>query len=438
MLHNDLKNLDKYPFHMPGHKRNKAFDITASDIDITEIEGFDNLHCATGSIKEIEQKLSKLYNSKRSFALINGSTVGLLTAIFSVCNRGDDIIIARNCHKSVYNACFMKELNVTYIEPNYDKNDGYYLNVTQDEVDIALKKSPNAKAVVITSPTYEGNISKIEVPTTLIIDSAHGAHFGFANFPTYPKADIVISSLHKTLPSLTQTAVINVYNEKFIKNVKMYLDILQTSSPSYILLSSISKCTQIMEHSDNLFIEYENNLHNFYENTKLKNLIFKIGDDIGKVVVSTSNANITGKELSDILRNKYNLECEMASVNYIILMTSIADTKDAFLNLSNALIEIDEKLQKVSTKYIDKIEIPKAKNKICEIEKSEKTLLKKSENKICAEYIYAYPPDIPIIVPGEVISANLINNIEKMIKNDINIVSDSNLLPCWILTKSDK
>lgn len=438
MLHNDLDKLNKYPFHMPGHKRNKEFGIIGSDIDITEIEGFDNLHSANYSIKEIEDNLANIYNAQQSFMLINGSTVGLLSAIFALTEQNDKIIIARNCHKSVYNACYLRELDVVYIEPNYDDTDGYYTSVSQEEIDRIINDNPDAKAIVITSPTYEGNISNVKCKIPLIIDCAHGAHFGFGNFPKYPKnGDIVISSLHKTLPCLTQTAVLNIYNSKYISQVKKYLGIFETSSPSYVLMNSVSKCIEILNSNNELFTVYENNLKYLYD-LKLNNLIFKIGDDKGKIVISTAQTNINGIELSEILRNKYNIECEMASVNYIILMTSVGDTKEGFNLLKKALKEIDETLIKINFKRIPKPLLPEKAYKSSEIKRTKESLFSKSNGKICGEYIYAYPPDIPIIVPGEVITDEIINGIETMISNEVNVISDSNLLPARILTKSDK
>lgn len=436
MLHDDLKKLDRYPFHMPGHKRNREFGIDSSEIDITEIDGFDNLHCASGAILEIENALSGLYHSKRSFMLVNGSTVGILAAIFAVTERGDEIIIARNCHKSVYNACYLRELDVTYIEPEYDCENGYYTEIKQNTVDEAIKAHPNAKAVVITSPTYEGNISTVTADIPLIIDAAHGAHFGFGNFPEYPKGDIVISSLHKTLPSLTQTAVLNVYNENYISKVKRYLEIFETSSPSYVLMNSVSKCVEFLQNSDNAFDEYERNLSKFYE-TKLNNLHFKIGDDRGKIIISTANTNISGTELADVLRNEFAIECEMASLNYIILMTSVADKANAYEMLSKALTAIDGRLTKCVAQKISKPLILEKLYKSSEIKNTSETPLSEAVGKICGEFVYAYPPDIPIIVPGELIDADIINSINEMIKAKINIISDSNLLPRYILTKAD-
>lgn len=437
MLHDDLEKLSSYPFHMPGHKRNDNFGIIGSEIDITEIGGFDNLHCAQASIKEIEDGLADIYRAARSFMMINGSTVGLLSAIFAVTNRGDKIIIARNCHKSVYNACFLRELEVIYIEADYDEENGYYTTISQSTIDKAVKNNLDAKAVVITSPTYEGNVSDVHCDIPLIIDCAHGAHFGFGNFPKYPHGDIVVSSLHKTLPCLTQTAVLNVYNNEFTDKVKMYLDIFETSSPSYILMNSVSRCIEILKNSASIFDDYERNLAEFYK-TELNNLEFKIGDDKGKIVISTAKTNISGVELADILRNEYSIEAEMASVNYVILMTSIADTEKAFKMLSDALLIIDSKLEANNVKTLKNTVLPEIYCKASDVTQKEKTSLKNSSGKVCGEYVYAYPPDIPIIVPGEIISEKIIYDIDNMIKSGVNIVSDSNLLPDYILTKRDK
>lgn len=436
MLHDDLKKLKKYPFHMPGHKRNFNFDIDGSEIDITEINGFDNLHSPGGSILEIEQKLSALYGSEKSFMLVNGSTVGLLASIFAVTEQKDKIIISRNCHKSVYNACFLRELDVVYIEPAFNERNGFYTKIKQSAIDKIIMDNPDAKAVVITSPTYEGYVSNIHSDIPLIIDAAHGAHFGFGKFPEYPKGDIVVSSLHKTLPSLTQTAVLNIYNNHFIEKIRMYLDIFQTTSPSYVLMNSVSKCVVFLENYRDAFKKYNALLDMFYK-TRLDNLEFVQTDDKGKIVVSTAKSNINGHQLADRLRTHFSIECEMESVNYIILMSSVADTKEAFYALSSALVKTDSTLKKREMNIIKKPTIPPKAFNSFEIKKAEKMQFKNANGKVSAEYVYAYPPDIPILVPGEVITERIISSISEMLENKINIISDSNLLPSYILTKAD-
>ena len=135
---------------MPGHKRNNKFGITASEIDITEIDGFDNLHSPNGVIKEIEDKLAKIYKARRSFISVNGSSIGILASVFAICNEGDTVIVARNCHKSVYNACMLLKLKVVFVEPSYDLTNGYYTKLEQNTVNHAISRHPDAKAVIIT------------------------------------------------------------------------------------------------------------------------------------------------------------------------------------------------------------------------------------------------------------------------------------------------
>ena len=272
---------------MPGHKRNKNFNIPASEIDITEIDGFDNLHSPTDLLDDMQKEISKLFGAKKSIISVNGSTCCILAAISAVAKENATIIIARNCHKSVYNACYINKLKVEYIEPEYNTEFGCYKNITQKSIDTAIAKHPNACAVVITSPTYEGYISNVSCNIPLIIDSAHGAHFSFADFlPKQAKADIVIESLHKTLPALTQSAVIHINNEKFFEKVKKYMNIYETSSPSYVIMASIEKCTDFLKNSESYFKQYKILLDNFYNKVnKLGNIHLLKNDDITRIVL---------------------------------------------------------------------------------------------------------------------------------------------------------
>ena len=417
---------------MPGHKRNKSFGIIGSEIDITEIDGFDNLHDANGVLLDIENRLSEHYHSKKSFMLVNGSTVGMLSAIFAVCNEGDSIIIARNCHKSVFNACMLRKLKVICLEPEFDETDGFYRQINQNAVDETLSKHPEAKAIVITSPTYEGFVSEIKSPVPLIIDAAHGAHFGLSDFPKYPNGDIVVSSLHKTLPALTQTAVMNIYNENYISKAKLYLDIFETSSPSYVLMNSVDLCLDYI--AKNSFEEYYSALKIFHS-LKLKKLEIRKTNDISRIVVSCAKTDINGNELANILRKKYSIEIEAASKNYTILISTVADSKEALEMLKNALVEIDRSVNNAQKKLFVKPPCPDEILTISIDDNSDQTDINESSGKTANEFVFAYPPDIPIIVPGEVISQEVINYINDLIKSGVNVISDSALLPDKILTK---
>ena len=433
-LEDKLKGLDTYPFHMPGHKRNKKFGITGSEIDITEIDGFDNLHCPRGVIADIENDLKKIYKSKKSLISVNGSSMGIMSAIFAVCNRKDKIIVARNCHKSVFNACMLLELKIIYIEPDYDSTNGYYMRLSQETADKAIRENPDAKAMIITSPTYEGFISEIECDIPLIIDAAHGAHLGLGYFPKYPNGDIVISSLHKTLLSLTQTAVINIYSEKLIERVKRFNDIFQTTSPSYVLMNSISICADYVLKNRRDFCAFYENLCDL-RLADTNNLRIMYTDDISKIIVSTAGTDISGNDLAEILRNKYKIEVEAYYKTYVLLMTSVADEKEKLEYLKKALEEIDEGLICKYEKLIKKPPCPDKAMQIKIDDEGDETEIEESVGKVSNEFVYAYPPDIPIIVPNEIISREAIEYIKESVKNGVNIISDSSLIPNKILTK---
>lgn len=408
---------------MPGHKRNPKFNIIGSEIDITEIDGFDNLHEAKDVLLDIENRLQNLYKSKKSFLMVNGSTVGILSAIFAVCDDGDKVIVARNCHKSVYNACMLKKLKIVYIEPEYDLENGYYTRINQETIDKAIHENPDARAVIITSPTYEGIISNIKCDIPLIIDSAHGAHL----FDRYPQGDIVISSLHKTMPALTQTAVANIYNQRYIDRFKLYLDIFETSSPSYILMASVDKCLDYIDKHGYKLNKFE---------VELNKLKIKAVDDKSKIIISTASTDITGTELAEILRNQFCIEVEASSINYVTLITTVGDENNALENLKKALIAIDKSIGLKQNNIIEKPLCPIDIEQIT-IESGIETDIEKSVGKTSNEFIYAYPPDIPILCPNEIITNELICYINKAISAGVNLISDSGLLPNKILTKSE-
>lgn len=452
MLYDKLKNYSKsgiYPFHMPGHKRTDITEegIIPYNIDITEIHDFDNLHSPNGVIDEIQKKAAKLYNAKNAFILINGSTGGILSAIRSMTNQGDKILMARNCHKSVYNSAELFNINVDYIFPDTDSRYNILTSVSPCDIEDKLTKhNDEIRLVIITSPTYEGVVSDIKSISEichkhgakLLVDEAHGAHFPFSdNFPDEAlncDADAAVLSLHKTLPSLTQTALLITNDSELSEILAENLAVFETSSPSYILMSSIEKCLDFCENSKDKFKEYCCNLKMVRE--KLKNLKYlKIYDksdtdfdyDICKIVISTVNANISGTKLAEILRNNYQIETEMAYSDYVIAMTSVCDTEKAFDMLSDALISIDSELSKgADTERVPLKNLYTGKNfNACELYKFNKETIpfQNSEFRTSAEYIWAYPPGIPLIVPGEIISKELINYIEYLSACKVEIMS---------------
>lgn len=451
-------NKNNIPMHMPGHKRNAKLlnSKIPYEIDITEIEGFDNLHNPNGIIKESMDRAKSLYKSKKTFFSVNGSSAGNLAAIRAMTKKGDKIIVARNCHKSVYNAIELFQLKPVYILPDYDEEYGIFASINAKKLKKIIEENQDASLVVITSPSYEGVISDIEkiseichknnIP--LMVDEAHGAHLFLEEKSALNKgADIVVNSLHKTLPSLTQTAIINIQGEIVDeKEIERQLSIFQSTSPSYILLASIDECINFMtKKGDMLYQKYLNNLRAFSrELNHLKNLkVLCYGNDNltkhknifdfdgGKIVISCRGTNINGNDLIKILRNKYSIECEMASLDYVIAMTSLMDDKKALKMLAKGIAQLDKTLSSKAYKDKFKLELLQQKYTICDCrEKNKKQIdFSQSEGKISGEYIWIYPPGIPFIAPGEKIDENIIKYIKVLSENGFEIKSDNGTMP---------
>ncbi len=423
-LYDKLKRYGKtgaYSMHMPGHKgKICAFDIT-------EISDFDNLANPTGILKELEEDWAKVYGAKTAYISVNGSTGAILSAICGIIEKGDKIIMARNCHKSVYNAAKLMEAKQSYIFPDYDEI-GIAKGIKKEAVEEAIIQNPDAKLVIITSPTYEGAISetrgiikachKNNIP--ILIDMAHGAHLKFIGEEerVYKEADAIAISLHKTLPSLTQTALL-LLNGKIIdkKRIKEKLNVFNTSSPSYILMSSVSTCLGEVQNEES-FDTYKKNLDAFYKATaSLKNLEIKVQDDMGKIVISTAKTNISGETLLKRLRDEFKIELEMAYDNYALAMTSVCDNKKAFKNLKKALFKIDKELKEEEVKAVV-YPTPKQNKKKPSGEK-ELVLISKAEGRICADYLWAYPPGVPIIAPNEVVDAETVAYLKTIKDTEI-------------------
>ena len=358
-----------YPMHMPGHKRNAWFlpPGFACDVDITEIHGFDDLYNSHGVLLETAELAASLYGSAKAFLLVNGSTVGILAAIGAHTTRGDRILAAGNSHRSVFNAAKLFGLNLISLKPETDGISGIGRSIDPARVESALEKVSGIKLVVVTSPSYEGVVSDIsaiahvahERGIPLLVDSAHGAHLGFS--PGFPDsavrsgADVVVMSLHKTLPALTQSSLLHVCsNRANVDELARLLSALQTSSPSYMLMASIDNCLRLLSSSrDELFCSYERNLASFSEGIKdLKNLIVPYHSpnplhpgffafDPGKIVIVTKNTALSGLMLADILRTEHKIEIELANNDYAIAMTSICDSEGGFTRLAEALVKID-------------------------------------------------------------------------------------------------
>lgn len=436
-----------YPFHMPGHKGGKkgAF-VNPFSFDITEIEGFDNLHHPEGILLEAQKKCAKTFGAEESFFMVNGSTGGMIAAILSVCQKDDKVLIARNCHKSVYSGLTFSGAVPVYVMPEWIEQYGIFGGISPEKIEKAFEKEKTMKAVVITSPTYEGFVSDVEKiaeivhknNAVLIVDEAHGAHMGFSNY--FPKtalrchADIVVQSMHKTLPALTQTALLHVQGQRADRQkLKQTLAMVQTSSPSYIFMASMDRCRELLDdEGKSLFQFYVSYLKEFRKQIERLKNTFLIGTeikkkyeifdiDLGKLVFV--NEYLSGQQMQTELLKNYHIQLEMSGFYHALAMTSIADTKEGFFMLQEALekiehsIQLKERLEKKQISFF----IPQMKYTPFEAfsKQKEACILENSAGKICAQSIVAYPPGIPIVVAGEVITNELLCLMKQYQKEKI-------------------
>lgn len=498
---------DFYPFHMPGHKRNekafsKRFLQELCKVDITEIEGFDNLHEADGILQEAQVRANDLFGNSGSetYFLVNGSSSGNLASICAALYENEEILIARNAHKSVYHAVAMHRLKPRYLLPKeagiplwlqekscislrgQDKSrfplrgrdksriplreqeqdriphkegkigdecrSGFWGPITAEEVEKQI--TDDTRAVLITSPTYEGMVSDVkeiadflhqkQIP--LIVDEAHGSHFGL--YPTFPEsalscgADLVIHSLHKTLPSLTQTALLHVQGELIDRErVRRYLRVFQSTSPSYPLMASIDSCVcEVKKAGAYRFLQLEK-LRNLLEEktgnlTEVQILPREMIADPCKIVVFSSSK--TGRWIADQLRHDYHLEPEMEGEHHVVLILTGYDTSEGIQRLVNAVQGINEtavwEKQKGEERRDGSLgftEMTKhlPKRRILPSEawdhKREWKELNESKGSICAEILHVYPPGIPLLVAGEEIDAETILAMKQLLQAGANL-----------------
>ncbi len=453
-----LQKNDRIPFHMPGHKRNGKFDylLGAEKIDVTEIDGTDNLHDAKGLLFDAMEFAAGVYKVRATRFLVNGSTCGILAGMRTLARRGDTVLIARNCHKSVYNAVEILGLVPEYILPEYLEEYGIYASVDPKTVE-SLLKTTGAKLVVITSPTYEGVLSDIKSianvchahGATLFVDEAHGAHLGtdshFKQSARELGADLVVNSLHKTMPSLTQTAVIHVCSDRVdIRRLEESLAIFETSSPSYVLMSSIDECIRYAKNNPELLYKWAMRVFALrdelskLDNVKLLSKEILSVEDKGKVfdidetklVFLTEYANLSGVEFADKLRQSFGIELEMASRDYAIAMTGAGDTKDMYSSLLFAVAETCKETKKSdkATQHQNGTQFAilpqKAYNpyKIDSLS-SEAVNMLDSIGRVSAENVWAYPPGSPIIVKGEVMSKETAKLLVELQSFGVNLTS---------------
>ena len=454
-----LRQNDPYPFHMPGHKRMSFPFPEAYSIDITEIDGFDNLHQPQGLLKDLSERYARLYDCDFCNLSVGGSTDMLLTVISAATAPGDRVLIARNCHKAVYHAAILRHLECAYIYPPLSE-EGICGPVDPKELSDRLTELEQAdqpvKAFVLTSPTYEGVCSDVKEianichahEVTLIVDGAHGAHLGLRKdkkrleeyFPENPireGADAVVVSLHKNLPSFTQTAALLMNGESRIPKwrVETYFDYYETSSPSYLLMAGMDACCKFLEEQgEKAFCEYAHRIKKIRKAAEsFTGVSFWKKDgweiDPGKLVITAKG--LTGNQIMEEFRREDHLELEMCSLNHALAMTSVMDTEEGYERLKKAMERLD------STPLAEGISCdtgwqtggglynvrPRIKRPIfcSETEPIHWVSLEEAAGRVAGGLWSVYPPGIPLLVPGEIVSDDIIRKLKTAQKEGLTL-----------------
>lgn len=440
-------SMDPVSFHMPGHKGSAIFRKYGYgefldrfvDCDITEIPGADNLFQAEGIILDAMKKYAQLYDVKRSYLQINGTSGGIIASILASVKPGRKLIMARNCHKSVFNALTLGNIQPVYAKPDYIEEYGIMGAVSAEEIQRCIDENPDADAIILPSPNYYGICSDIKAIAdiahkhgkALIIDQAHGAHLQFFHKYGYGEgmplsaeacgADIVINSIHKTLASLTQSAVLN-YNSDIVDRYVLddKLQAIESTSPSYVLMSFLDiNADLLIEHGDEAIGEWREAIDYFYEKAKsIKGLkLMNAGNmDITKINLDMGELGIDGAKLEKLLMEK-GIFSELYTGDILMLMTGIGNTKAHMERTLDALREISAGgavTEAAALQHRNAYHVPEA-GKLFDVPvDKEFVVLDDAEDRICAGSIIPYPPGIPFVCPGEQITADIVRYIKAL------------------------
>jgi arginine/lysine/ornithine decarboxylase len=435
-------------FHVPGHKNGLLIDEENASAfyrnDLTELSGLDDLHDPKEAVLEAEGLLSDYYGSERSFLLVNGSTVGNMAAILAACSRGDIVLVQRNCHKSVLNGIKLAKAEPVLVETEWDADGRMPLGVSLEAVRETLKAYPHAKACVLTYPTYYGHTYDIESimeelhrhDVTCIIDEAHGPHFKLGS--PFPRSaldmggDIVIHSAHKMLPAMTMGSYLHIGSDRVNQQkVQEYLSMLQSSSPSYPIMASLDYARSYIGTltEDECKRNIEGVLH-FVQALKQAHAglgVIRTHDPL-KLLLRFKGKS--GYELQALLESK-GIFTELADPYYVLMILPLVKDRFSF-PFEEAVARVAEALEhepvqeewpgkryeKLTDKFYSVLSIDYE-----QMDGKEETwvCMDEAEGQIASQMVTPYPPGIPLLIPGEMISKKIILRLQEYVNNKANI-----------------
>lgn len=453
------------PFHVPGHKQGRGLaefqefvGENTLKMDLTCTIGLDNICNPRSAILEAENLAAKAYGADKAFFLVNGTTAGIQAMIMSVCQPGDKILIPRNAHKSAVGGLIMSGAYPVYIEPQVDLDFGISMGITPEQIEKAFYLNPDIKAVFVVYPNYYGTASNIKEIVSIahsygvpvIVDEAHGGHLYFSDelpiSAIEAGADIVASSTHKLVGSMTQSSML-LMNEGLIspERVKAVLNLTQTTSPSYLLLTSLDLARKQMATQGRELVKETLRLANWVRQ-EIRNIegIKLFGDDLAgtpgcyafdptKIIINVTGLGMSGYEVEHILREQYKIQAELSDLYNVMFVITIGDNMETVQYLVDCIKALCRANPlKNLFKYCPPLpELPNMMLLPREAFYGEKTVVPWDEaaGEISAESIMAYPPGIPLICPGELITQSIVDyvNILKQEHADLQGTEDKQI-----------
>ncbi len=437
-------------FHMPGHARGRIapqemIDFFGEQIflaDLTEVEGLDYLHKPEGVLKEAQQLAADAFGADHSFFLVNGSTAGVIAMILAAVKPGEKLIVQRNSHRSVIAGLTMGHVEPIFIQSRFHPEMYMMTGITPDDLRETIEQYPECKAVLLTSPNYFGmsentqDLIRVarEHNLTVLVDESHGAHLHFhSQLPASAVdlgADMVTQSVHKTLPSFTQTSILHLNGDRIPRRrVQTLLAYLQTSSPSYLMMVSLDMARkQMAVHGKELIDRAMVNADNARERIKGFRNLYSFRDEIigdygiydfdpTKLTVCVKNTGYTGFKMEKLLNQKFNIEVELSDLANILCFMTAGNTEKDIDDLMEALEYVDQHTISETVRTISRL--PRIPNLI--LSPSETFAMEPllmdfdaADGQIAFEVIAPYPPGIPYTCPGEIITQEIIDLITEL------------------------
>jgi arginine/lysine/ornithine decarboxylase len=445
-------------FHTPGHKNGRGIDRKLRDytgknvyhFDVTVFPEVDSLHDPTGPIKKAEELMAKAYGVEHSFFLVNGTSVGNIAMFLAACKPGESVIVSRSSHKSIMGGIIMAGVWPIWIQPKVDQNLDIIFNSSPDEIEEALNRYPEAKAVFVTSPTYNGittDLFKIaemchQRGKLLLVDEAHGAHLKFnKNLPmsaVEAGADLCVQSTHKILSALSQGSVLHFNSDLIdLNRVRKIVSMLQTTSPNYLILASLDLARRQAVQQGEAMLDKVIQAAEFGRDqvNRLRRMhcftredINRIGYDLDvtKLTVNVTRTGLSGYQIEDILANEYNIQVDCADIFNLIAIMGIGSDRSDVQALVNALSDIEKKYHGQQQNW--SLQIPSLSTEMVMMprdvslaSKIKRVPLSKAAGQIAAQALTPYPPGIPVLIPGERITKEICDYLMDMSAKDIRV-----------------